>query len=120
MQIGLSATNPDLGGLRLSAELQGLERRLAGLEAAKGQGAGQHGAEAKVAEAGRELEALFATMLVKELRRSLPGEGFFPEGPGADTYNAWFDEHLGRTLAANGFLELAGMVKTAFGAGGKS
>ena len=36
--------------------------------------------------------------------------GFF-EGPGADIYTAWLDEHLGKTLADQGALGLAGMVK---------
>lgn len=63
--------------------------------------------------AGERLEALFATLLVKELRRGLPNEGFFGGGAGADTYNGWLDEHLGEALAAAGALDLAGRVKAA-------
>jgi len=60
--------------------------------------------------AGKQIESLFASMLVKELRRGLD-TGFF-KGPGAQIYTAWLDEHLGRTLADRDALGLAGMVKT--------
>lgn len=64
-------------------------------------------------EAGRRMEALFATMLVKELRRTLPNEGFFGSGPGADAFNAMLDEQLGEQLAKRGALDIAGRVKVA-------
>jgi len=63
------------------------------------------------AEAAHQMEALFATMLVKELRRALPN-GFFGDGTGADTFNGWLDEHIGGTLAESGALDLAGMIRT--------
>lgn len=75
-------------------------------------GADTSGAEEAEA-AGRELEALFATLLVKEMRRALPNEGFFGEGTGADTFNGWMDDFMGQQLADAGALELAGMVKAA-------
>ena len=71
-------------------------------------------------EAAKKMEALFATILVKELRRAMPEGGFFGDGPGADTYNGWFDEHLGAELANSGSLDLAGMVKTALEAKAQS
>ena len=49
-------------------------------------------------QAAADFERLFATLLVKEMRRGL-GEGFFGSGPGADVYEGWLDEHLGQTLA---------------------
>ncbi|MFT7678153.1 MAG: Rod binding domain-containing protein [Planctomycetota bacterium] len=61
-----------------------------------------------------ELEALFSTLLVKEMRQSLP-KGMFGDGPGRDIFEGWFDEHLGRSLADGGALELAGIIKTAQG-----
>lgn len=67
--------------------------------------------------AAEKLEALFATILVKEMRRALPN-GFFGDGTGADTFNGWFDEHLGEALARSGALNLAGMIKTSLGPGG--
>lgn len=63
--------------------------------------------------AGQQMEELFATMLVKELRKSLPNEGFFGEGKGADVFNGWMDDFLGRQLAQEGALDLAGRVKVA-------
>ena len=61
-------------------------------------------------QAGRRMEALFATMLVKELRRTLPNEGFFGSGPGADTFNGMLDEQIGEQLASRGALGIAERV----------
>jgi Rod binding domain-containing protein len=58
----------------------------------------------------REFEKLFASQLVKELRNTLQ-DGFFGDGPGADTYNAWFDDHLGGVLADDGVFELVGILR---------
>lgn len=49
-------------------------------------------------QAAHDLEKLFATVLVKELRRGL-SDGFFGKGAGADVYEGWLDEHLGSALA---------------------
>jgi Rod binding domain-containing protein len=62
-------------------------------------------------ETAREFEKLFAVLLVRELRRSMP-EGPFGKGPGADVYEGWFDEHLGGALAEHDSLGIAGMIKT--------
>ena len=53
---------------------------------------GDHG------DAAREFERLFATLLVKEMRATLP-EGFFGEGAGSDVFDGWFDEHTGSALS---------------------
>lgn len=74
-------------------------------------GGGALGADA--AEAGKKVESLFATMLVKELRKALPEEGFFGSGPGADVFNGWLDEFMGEQLARDGSLGLAGRVEAA-------
>ncbi len=65
-------------------------------------------------ETARQFEKLFAVLLVRELRRAMP-EGPFGQGPGADVYEGWFDEHLGGALAADDALGLTGMIKTAIG-----
>ena len=67
------------------------------------------GADAETA--AQKFEALFATMLVREMRRALP-EGFFGGGSGAEIYDGWLDEHVGKALARDGALHLAGMIKT--------
>lgn len=63
-----------------------------------------------VEEAGRKFEALFLSMLTKEMRKTL-GEGLFGSGPGADTYEGWFDQHMGDSLAGARALDLAGILR---------
>jgi Rod binding domain-containing protein len=76
-------------GLPPAAQTAGLRR----LEAAQRElRNGDHG------DAAREFERLFATLLVKEMRATLP-EGFFGEGAGSDVFDGWFDEHLGSALS---------------------
>jgi len=62
-------------------------------------------------ETARQFETIFGVMLVRELRRAMPS-GLFGEGAGADVYEGWFDEQLGRTLGERDALGIAGMVKT--------
>ncbi len=61
--------------------------------------------------AGKQFESLMATMLVKEMRKSLPN-GFFGSGPGSDTFGGWLDKTIGDTLAEDWQIGIAGMVKT--------
>lgn len=68
---------------------------------------GEAGESKAVAE---EFSALLGTMLVKELRKSLP-EGFFGQGPGSDIMDGWLDEHVGKSLADGWDLDIAGMVR---------
>lgn len=60
--------------------------------------------------APQELERLFATFVVKELKKTLP-DGFFGQGAGSDVYEGWLEDHLGRSLADSGALDLAGSIK---------
>ena len=62
------------------------------------------------AEAGRKFEALFATMLVKEMRGSL-SEGFFGQGPQSDVYAGWLDQFVGESIARDGGLHIADGVR---------
>jgi len=66
-------------------------------------------------EVGQRFEQLFATMLVRELRKSadsLSGDGgLFGKGAGSDVYDGWFDEHVGGVLAERDALGLVGVVK---------
>ena len=57
----------------------------------------------------REIESLFATLLVSEMRKGL-GDGFFGGGVGSDTFNGWFDEEIGSSLSSRGSLGLADAV----------
>ena len=60
----------------------------------------------------REIESLFGTLLVSEMRKGL-GDGFFGSGAGSDTFNGWFDEEIGASLSARGSLGLADAVHEA-------
>jgi Rod binding domain-containing protein len=62
---------------------------------------------AELRKAAMAFEALFASMLVKEMRATLQ-EGFFGSGAGADTYSGMLDEKVGETLAQS---ELFGVQK---------
>lgn len=62
------------------------------------------------AEAAKKFEALFATLLVKEMRKALP-DGFFGGEAEGDIYAGWFDEHIGEMVAKNGGLHLAEKVQ---------
>ena len=48
-------------------------------------------------EAAKELEKLFMSLLVKEMRRSLP-EGVFGGATGADVYSGLFDQMMADSL----------------------
>ncbi len=71
---------------------------------------GNGNGESEPAAVAREMESLFATLLVTELRKGL-GEGFFGSGPGADTFNGWFDEQIGASLASRSSLGLADQIQ---------
>ena len=61
-------------------------------------------------ETARQFETLFGVMLVRELRRAIP-KGVFGQGAGADVYEGWFDEHLGRALGERDALGIAELVR---------
>lgn len=84
----MDGTSP-LSGLPPVAQTAGLER----LGAAR-----RELRRGDVGHAAQEFERLFATLLVKEMRSTLP-EGFFGGGAGSDVFDGWFDEHLGTSLA---------------------
>ena len=76
----------------------------------------------KTEEAAKAFEKLFATMLVHELSRGL-NEGFFGDGPGADTFTSWFEDHIGDTLSSGKGLGIAEAVRASLirkGAPGES
>lgn len=61
-------------------------------------------------EAADKFEKLLATMLVREMSRTLP-EGFFGEGAGSDTFDGWLQEHMGAAIADDGGLGIAESVR---------
>ena len=93
-------------GLPTAARTAGLNDMMVGRVSRVASGSDQGTPEA----VAREMESLFATMLVSELRKGL-GEGFFGGGAGADTFNGWFDEQLGASIAEQGNLGIGEQVK---------
>ena len=71
-------------------------------------------ADGRVIDAADQFEALLATTLVREMRKGL-SDGFFGDGPGADVFEGWLDEHVGGALAESGALDLAGIIKVNLG-----
>lgn len=56
-----------------------------------------------------ELEGLFVSLLLQQMRQTVGGEGMFP-GDASDTYGGLFDLYLGRQLAESGALGVGDMV----------
>ena len=65
---------------------------------------------APAADAAGKMEEVFATLLVKEMRRSLP-VGFFGGGSAGDVYSGWMDEQVGRSLAERDALHMEEMLR---------
>jgi hypothetical protein len=73
-------------------------------------GARDAASSGKTDEAAKAFEKMLATMLVHELSRGLT-DGFFGDGPGADTFSGWFEEHMGAALGSGRGLGLAEQVR---------
>ncbi len=97
-----------LPGAVAGAVKETVEGAASGAREARALGALHRGSDE---EAAKAFESFFATMFVREMRKSLPS-GFFA-GAGADVYASWLDDHLGETLAARDALGLAGLLKAA-------
>lgn len=67
-------------------------------------------AASKTADVAKRLEAVFASMLIKEMRNASPGS-FFGTDSASDVYGGWFDEHVGQALAERGSLHIAEFVE---------
>jgi flagellar protein FlgJ len=66
--------------------------------------------DARVRDMARELESTFLSMLLKEMRQTLEGEGLFP-GDTGDVQGGLFDLFLGKHLADSGGVGLAAAVQ---------
>jgi len=96
----------------MDTSLDSLKARLASLEPladARLEHARRAAEAGGPAETARQFEQLFASLLVRELRRSMP-QSPFGEGSGAEVYEGWFDEHLGEALARREALGIARIV----------
>ncbi len=65
-------------------------------------------------KAGQDFEALFFSMMLKEMRKSISSEeggGLFA-GEGSDTYGGMFDSFIGQHMASSGQLGIAKTVES--------
>jgi flagellar protein FlgJ len=100
---GPGISRPESAVLRARSDTQGGDVQLERARRAAERG--------EVRETARQFETLFATQLVRELRRAIPG-GIFGEGAGADVFEGWFDEHLGNALGERETLGIAELVRS--------
>jgi len=56
----------------------------------------------------QSIEKLFATMVLKEVRKTMPKDGMMGDSAGVDAFFDMFDEHLAEQIAASGSLNLEG------------
>ena len=68
------------------------------------------GTDDQAKTAGEAFEKLLASMLVREMTKTLK-EGFFGDSPGADTFQGWLEEHLGEAVAKDNSLGIAEAVR---------
>ena len=64
----------------------------------------------EIKEVAEQLEGVFFSMFVKEMRRTMSDGSMFGTGPGADTYKGLFDQMMGEHLGRTGGLGIADMV----------
>ena len=62
--------------------------------------------------ATQELEKLFASLLVKEMRKSVRENGLFGSGPEAELYQDFMDETMTAAIAEGGHFGIAKMTET--------
>jgi flagellar protein FlgJ len=78
--------------------------------------------EAKLKSVGKEFEGVFLSLILKEMRNTLEGGGFFGEET-SDTYGGMFDMFIGQDLAESSPLGIAELLTdnlAKFEAGGKA
>lgn len=66
----------------------------------------------RVAQVASDFESLFASQILKEMRRSLDSEAMFG-GDAGDVYGGMFDLFVGQQMASNGGFGLAKMLREA-------
>ena len=58
---------------------------------------------------GKQLEGMFASILIKTMRESIGGEGLFP-GDSSDVLGALFDQHMGEQMTKGQGMGLASFL----------
>ncbi len=81
------------------------------LDNLKQQAEGQSSQTESAERLGRELEALFVSMMMKQMRQSSLDEGLFP-GDRSDTLGGIFDDAMGKQVAELGGLGVAELIQS--------
>ncbi|MBL8816291.1 MAG: hypothetical protein JNL58_09690 [Planctomyces sp.] len=81
------------------------------LDNLKQQAEGQSSQTESAERLGRELEALFVSMMMKQMRQSSLDEGLFP-GDRSDTLGGIFDDAMGKQVAEFGGLGVAELIQS--------
>lgn len=58
----------------------------------------------------KKLEAVFMSMLAKQLRETMSEDGLFGDGPGAEIYSGFFDQIMGEKLSDRGGVGIAELI----------
>ena len=66
---------------------------------------------ASPAEVGRRFEGLFASLLLSEMKKTLPSGSFFGGGQGADVYDGMLERTLGDRLAEGSGLGIGDFIE---------
>jgi peptidoglycan hydrolase FlgJ len=75
---------------------------------------GEHASRQQMEQVGQEFESVFLSMMLKEMRNSLDGGGFFGE-ESSDTYGGMFDMFIGQHLASSRPLGIADLLLEQYG-----
>ncbi|MBC8204805.1 rod-binding protein [bacterium] len=66
--------------------------------------------EKKLLHVCQQFEAIFIRQMLKEMRKTIPKDGMFPESNERSFYTSMFDEKVADTVAENGRIGLADML----------
>lgn len=72
---------------------------------------------ARAEEVAKQFETIFTQSMVGGMRETANmgvGEGLFGEGPGTDTYTAWFDQYMSEHLSREGSIGLTDTLMRQF------
>ncbi len=71
---------------------------------------GKNASAKEIKDVALQLEGVFFSLFVKEMRKTMTDGSLFGEGPGAETYEGFFDQMMGESLGQSGGLGIAEMV----------
>ncbi len=66
--------------------------------------------EEKLLDACRNFEAIFVRQMLKEMRKTVPKDGFIPESMESNVFTSMFDEEVSKQISLRGRMGLAEMM----------